>query len=125
MPSTAIKAGHLEVVRLLLESKADKDKASRRGVTPMFLASQKGHADVVRLLLDFKADKDRATSGGATPIFIAKQEGHEEVVQLLREATNEWLNSEVRCLREVPVVYVSTGKGQARSWKGKAKRLWR
>ena len=57
-----LAAGHgqLEVTRLLLEAKADKDKGDQNGVTPLFNAAYEGQLEVVRLLLEANADKDKA-----------------------------------------------------------------
>ena len=46
----ASQNGHLEVVRLLCEAGADKDKANQNGTSPLFIASMNGHLEVVRLL---------------------------------------------------------------------------
>ena len=79
--------GHLEVVRLLLEANADKDKATVIGSTSLHGASYNGHLEVVRLLLEANADKDKATNAdGVTPLYLASKEGHFEVVRLLLEA---------------------------------------
>ena len=44
--------GHIEVVKLLLDNKADVNTARKAdGVTPLFMASQEGHTDIVKLLL--------------------------------------------------------------------------
>ena len=50
---------HLEVVRLLCEAGADKDKADQDGHTSLILASQAGHLEMVRLLSEGGADKDK------------------------------------------------------------------
>ena len=55
----ASQNGHLEVVRLLLEASADKDKAAESGATPLIMASQQGHLETARLLLEASADKDK------------------------------------------------------------------
>ena len=82
----ASQFGHLEVASLLLEAKADKDKASDDGATPLFIAAQQGHLEVARLLLEAKADKDKAMDHCATPLFTAAENGHLEVASLLLEA---------------------------------------
>ena len=38
----AAEKGHLEVARLLLDAKADKDKATDNGATPLFIAAENG-----------------------------------------------------------------------------------
>ena len=42
----AASNGHLEVVRALLEAKADVDLADNDGVTPLFMAACNGHLEV-------------------------------------------------------------------------------
>ena len=82
----ATEHGHLQVIRLLLEANADKEKALEDGATPLFIAAQNGHLEVVRLLLQASADKDKAFQDGATPLFVAAQNGQLEVARLLLEA---------------------------------------
>ena len=65
--------GQLEVVRLLLQAKADKDKATNHGATTGFAAAQQGNSGVVRLLLEAKADKDNGPIHGAMLLFAAAQ----------------------------------------------------
>ena len=48
----------------MLDAKADKDKATSRGATPMLIAAQNGHLEVERLLLDATADKDKGMNNG-------------------------------------------------------------
>ena len=45
--------GQLEVARLLLESKADKDKAKNDGATPLFIAAQEGQLEVAQPFVGF------------------------------------------------------------------------
>ena len=53
--------GNLELVRLLVEGGADKDKATREGWTPLNYASNGGHLEMVRLLIEKGANLDKAT----------------------------------------------------------------
>lgn len=52
----AAKAGHLEVVRLLLEAGVDTTLPDADGKTALMLAMEKNHPDVVALLLDREKD---------------------------------------------------------------------
>ena len=81
----ASRRGHLEVVRLLCEAGADKDKATQNGSTALIGASENGHLEVARLLCEAGAEKDRATQDGATALFCASANGHLEVTGLLCE----------------------------------------
>ena len=71
--------GKAEIVSLLLEAKADKDKACGfRGATPLVLAATMGHEQVVQLLLAAGADKDNACNAEGicrvtTPLGMASK----------------------------------------------------
>ena len=75
---TAAKEGNLELVRLLVEQGADKDKADRVGCTPLFWGCDRGHIDVVKYLVEQGASLDKADSSGVPPISDA----HVEVLSI-------------------------------------------
>eukprot|EP00972_Heterocapsa_arctica_P041999 6193943-Heterocapsa_arctica.AAC.1 len=58
--STAHRQVVRQVVRLLLEAGADKDKVRQDGDTPLMFASRNGHLELAHLLLTAGADKDKA-----------------------------------------------------------------
>ena len=78
----------LEVVRLLVESGANKDQSrTDTGATPLYIAAQEGYLEVVQFLVESGANTDQGrTDTGATPLYIAAQEGYLEVVQFLVES---------------------------------------
>ena len=92
---SAAKKGHKDVVRLLLDSGADPNKANNYGNTPLHWAAYKGHKDMVQLLLDRWADPNKAGHFGWTPLHYAAKNGHTVVLQLLldsgadRDLTND------------------------------------
>ena len=77
----AAQNGHLEVIRFLVESGANRDRGrTDTGGTPLFIAAQRGHLEVVRFLVESGANKDQGrTNDGATPLFTAAQNGDLEV----------------------------------------------
>ena len=81
----AALTGRLEVARLLLDARADKEKSEAHS-TPLFVASQQGHRELVQLLLEANANKDSTNEEGATPLLKAAERGHAEVARLLLEA---------------------------------------
>lgn len=82
--------GHVEVVRLLLDYRADADKRGYKGQTALFC----WEPDVVRLLLEQGANVSLQDDNGETALTSALwelnheefYEGMQEVVNLLREA---------------------------------------
>ena len=78
--------GHYQVVKLLLDKKADSNVKKECGRTALYLASRNGHYKVVELLLKAKADPNIQSLEGVTPLYMASQNGHPQVVELfLRE----------------------------------------
>src|SRR5712691_9403969 len=49
------RAGHIDLVRLLIEHGADVAAQSKNGMTPLHEASEAGHVDVARLLIEHGA----------------------------------------------------------------------
>ena len=80
----ASKEGHVEVVDLLLNAGADKDKADSDGWTPLHEASNCEHAEVVKLLLN----------AGAKVHLVDNQGRH------ALTGNERWLNDECRTLLE-------------------------
>jgi Ankyrin repeats (3 copies)/Sel1 repeat/Ankyrin repeat len=79
----AAGAGHADVVKLLLASKADVNARGNNGLTPLFAAAALGHKDTVQLLLANQADVNAREDKGMTPLFVATFTGHADVVKLL------------------------------------------
>ena len=79
--------GHTECVKLLIEAKADVNKANEYGYTPLYWAALLGHTECVKLLIDAGADVNKKVNNwGHTPLHVAKTE---EIKRLLREAAEK------------------------------------
>ena len=48
----ASEKGHLEIVRLLIESGGSVNQPHKTGATPLHVASQEGHLEIVKLLIE-------------------------------------------------------------------------
>jgi len=57
--------GNVEVTRHLLRLRADVERGTPSGYTPLMSACRNGHADVAELLLASGADANRVTTGGS------------------------------------------------------------
>ena len=78
--------GNLEIMHLLLDYGADKEKTNKKpGKTPLYIASYKGHLPIVQLLLEQGADMEKADCYGNTPLIVASWKGHIEVARYLLE----------------------------------------
>ena len=84
--TAAAYSGQIDVVRLLLEARADTGMPEDESQTPLEAASELGYQDIVRLLLESRADGGTPRVTLETPIWLASSSGHEEIVRLLLEA---------------------------------------
>ena len=79
--------GHLEVVKSLLEAKAEVEAKDKYGRTPLSWAAVEGHSEVVKSLLQAKAEVDAKDNDGKTALELAQGKGHKDVVELLKRRT--------------------------------------
>jgi ankyrin repeat protein len=77
--------GHLDVVRLLLERRADVNARDDNGETALLSASGKGGIGVVKLLLDKGADINARDKNGRNALMTPSWLGQSDVVKLLLE----------------------------------------
>eukprot|EP00435_Cladocopium_sp_Y103_P032252 s631_g8.t1 len=82
---SAAQAGHVDIVRFLLEAGANKDQTKDRGATPLHVAASQGHLEVVRLLIESGADSTITRINGTTALDVAHESGHMEIVYFLSE----------------------------------------
>ena len=69
----AAKCGHPDVVRLLLEYKADVSPRRKNGKTPLHEAAERGFAECVRLLCAAGADRHTVDNEGKTAAHLAAE----------------------------------------------------
>jgi ankyrin repeat protein len=82
----ASRAGHLAIVKVLIEAGAAVNAATTAGgATSLHRAAYAGHRDIVEVLLHSGALLHLADADGQTALYKATQQGHSEVVELLRQ----------------------------------------
>ncbi|XXH02274.1 hypothetical protein Hte_008643 [Hypoxylon texense] len=90
--------GNIDLVRILLENRADITATNNRGRTALHLVAESNHRDqheeMVRLLLSYGADSCAVSDGGWMPLHNAAQSGYAPVVALLLEA-DAFVNAEL------------------------------
>ncbi|XP_071144409.1 uncharacterized protein [Mytilus edulis] len=81
----AAMEGHVEVSRLLLENRCNKDITSWDGWTALMYAARWGHVEVSRLLLENRCNKDITDINGRTALHLAADWGRLHVTRYLVE----------------------------------------
>eukprot|EP00043_Microstomoeca_roanoka_P011270 m.106341 g.106341 ORF g.106341 m.106341 type:complete len:323 (-) comp15149_c0_seq3:43-1011(-) len=81
----AISSGNRDIVRLLIERRADLKATTIDGQTPLHTATIYGHIDIVRLLIERGANVKATTDYDSTPLHEASQRGHVDIARLLIE----------------------------------------
>ena len=81
----AVASGHLDVVKLLIERKADVDARTLTDSTPLRAAAYIGRLDIVSCLVENGADVNACNNSEHTPLMIACYNGHMNVVTYLIE----------------------------------------
>uniref|UniRef100_A0A8C2AQW5 Ankyrin-1 n=1 Tax=Cyprinus carpio TaxID=7962 RepID=A0A8C2AQW5_CYPCA len=81
----AARMGHNEMVKLLLEHKANPNSTTTAGHTPLHIASREGHTQTASILLDMNAQLTKMTKKGFTPLHVAAKYGKVDVAVLLLE----------------------------------------
>jgi len=83
----AANRGHLDVVKLMLESKVNPDGTDYRGYTPLSVACFCGRLSVVELLLKSRAEPNVMIQdephGPYTPLSLACRKGKDDVIEML------------------------------------------
>ncbi|CAI8024844.1 Ankyrin repeat and SAM domain-containing protein 3 [Geodia barretti] len=82
----AAYVSHDTVVNLLLEAKADPNKGTPGGLTPLMVAARCGNESICYFLIQNGAKIDPQDETGCTALFHAVRQGHQTASQLLLES---------------------------------------
>lgn len=80
----AVYKNQTELVKLMLENKANPNLVDANGSNALILATQNGNLEIIKLLLQFKADKTLKTKDGKTAFEIAAFAGNESIINVLK-----------------------------------------
>lgn len=76
--------GKLDLVKILVEAKANINARDAKGGTALFGASARGHTEIVEFLWKHGADLEASEAEQkTTPLMIAAQNGHSPIVKML------------------------------------------
>jgi len=105
--SHAARAGHLEMVDLLLARGAPIDARNLAGATALYFAAEAGHPSVAQRLIERGADVTLPGRSGISPIAAAAYAGNDEIVAaLLAHGADERTPDETG---KPPMIYAAAG----------------
>lgn len=85
----ACESGDQNIVRMLLENRADPFKFSNKGYYPIHIAAINNHYEIIQLLINHSSENnlppilELRNNEKATPLLLASKKGHIETVQIL------------------------------------------
>lgn len=77
------KNGCTNIVKLLLENKADVNAATNEGISTLHIAAFGNHEGIIKLLLNHGADVNAKDKAGSTPLLFSLKCRHFKVADLL------------------------------------------
>lgn len=77
--------GDIEMVRELIEARADVNIQDRWGNTALTYAAQYGYIEVVRELIKARANVSIQDNESKTALDYAKEKGHNDIIELLEK----------------------------------------
>ena len=78
--------GHGDIIRLLVEAKADLHKPARLGCPPLDAAAIRGQVEPVQTLIECGVDLAQTRTNGTSALFVAAENGYAAVVRVLLDA---------------------------------------
>jgi len=79
----ACDGGQATAARQLVKNRADVNKSTEYGITPLIIASLRGHERITHMLLNKRASVEKFASDGSTALHCACENGCEGVVRAL------------------------------------------
>ena len=96
---SAAAAGHLDLVILLLNHRADPNSREQGGYTPLHAAAKNGDVGMIRSLLFNGADLTIRSKDGKLPLDMALEAGHADAAKLLKVGITRRLMTKITLKR--------------------------
>ncbi|MFK8029616.1 MAG: ankyrin repeat domain-containing protein [Gammaproteobacteria bacterium] len=99
--TTAAKAGHADIVKLLIDSGAPVDRVVKGDATALIEALKENHEDVARLLISRSADVSLTVRGDGSPLIAAAMANNNDMIRLLLDEgadPNDWVRGDASVL---------------------------
>ncbi|KAK6500072.1 hypothetical protein TWF481_010430 [Arthrobotrys musiformis] len=103
----AADRGHEDVVKLLIDRRANLEAKDEYGCTPLYRAVISGREETTKLLIQYGANLAASSDGYSTPLHAAEARGHEGTIRLL---VDRMVNVEIKRV-ECDVAFFSVRYG--------------
>ncbi|CAH1154571.1 unnamed protein product [Phaedon cochleariae] len=80
---SAAEKGHLDCLKILVDSGGDVNIQDNEGDTPLHWAAYQGHLDCLKILVDSGGDVNIQDNNGGTLLHWAARQGHSECLKIL------------------------------------------
>lgn len=81
--NSAVAAGQIACVTILVDAGADVNAPQQQNITPLMSAAAGGHRDILHYLVVNGADRDARSDDGKTAADYARERGHDELADFL------------------------------------------
>lgn len=105
----AVRDGHIRVVRVLLDYKAQVHGPAKARQTPLHVAAEKNYPDIAKLLMDHKASPNRKDAQGKTPLYYAI---YNDSFHVTRDLLDQGVNVNQKT-REGTLLHLAAERGHA------------
>eukprot|EP00184_Porphyridium_aerugineum_P007531 CAMPEP_0184697732 /NCGR_PEP_ID=MMETSP0313-20130426/4600_1 /TAXON_ID=2792 /ORGANISM="Porphyridium aerugineum, Strain SAG 1380-2" /LENGTH=568 /DNA_ID=CAMNT_0027156565 /DNA_START=202 /DNA_END=1908 /DNA_ORIENTATION=- len=85
----AVNHGHEQIVRVLVENRADIEERNAKGMTALMEAASKGYIGIVTILLQAGANVNNTDALGNSALDFAAKNGRVDIVELLASADSD------------------------------------
>ncbi|WJG34596.1 4ank: A designed ankyrin repeat protein with four identical consensus repeats, partial [Fusarium oxysporum Fo47] len=88
----AVERGNKDIIKALLDKRADVNLSVQLGRTALLLAAENGDNDIVDLLLKNGAEQEKGDKASRTPLFVAVANGDKAMTKTLLGSAKNTLN---------------------------------
>jgi hypothetical protein len=92
----AVREGHLDIAKLLIDRGAEIDVLDRKDFTPLHNSAWNGNLEMTKLLLDAGADIEASTYDGDTPLSLAQNNDQPQVAEFIQAKLQPSVTSETK-----------------------------
>jgi ankyrin repeat protein len=110
----ASKKGFADIIKTLIENRANIESMTTSGFTPLIIASYSEHVDAIKMLLEKGAMVDNNGVNGKTALMYASKKGHIKVIGIL---IDKGANINAQDSQGETALMMAIQKNQINTWK--------